>query len=53
VMLKKRMTGKRDIVYTAPVDEFNTDGSEGNVMLHRVVQGTSNVGNIKTHIKDK
>lgn len=39
-MLKRRITGKRDFVYTAPVEESNTDVSEGNVMLHRVVQGT-------------
>lgn len=47
VMLKKRMTGKRDIVYTAPVEQSNTDGSEGNIMLHRVVQGKNNSHNIE------
>ena len=45
VMLKRHLTGGRDYAYTAPakdygiVEESNTEISEGNVMLHRVVQG--------------
>lgn len=45
-MLKRHLTGRQGYMHAAPANDFgivegsNTEISEGNVMLHRVVKGT-------------